>query len=264
MALALILTVAAGCLACSIIGRLLLNDGVGATPTPLALPPTPAVTPSSSPTLPPTPTATHTFPATHTLTATTTSTPIPISTPTHTSSPTASPTSTPTVTPTSTIAPSPTPVTLIDPSLTESESLTKQLEAMPVGQRIVVVLHDDHFTQELAAYLATNPQAIYRDVNVRFLPGQVEVQGQIRVLGVWIPATVWSDLQVEHCRIKAPITDFSVGGVLTPSFLRDEAGKLVQSELEKALDDLFKSLPVCLERIEVSEGVATAEGTKLN
>jgi len=53
-----------------------------------------------------------------------------------------------------------------------------------------------------------------------------------------------------------------VGSLLTPAIVRQEARRLIQSELDKALDDLFKTLPVCLERIEILDGIAIAEGTK--
>ena len=166
------------------------------------------------------------------------------------------------MTPTATITPTPTPVTLVDPILTSSESLIGELDVVPVGQDVVLVIHDDHFTQELAAYLAAKPQAVYRDVDVRFSPGQVQVQGEIRVLGVWVRATVWGDLRAQDCHVRSPITDLSVGSLLTPAIVRQEARRLIQSELDKALDDLFKTLPVCLERIEILDGIAIAEGTK--
>lgn len=158
--------------------------------------------------------------------------------------------------------PTPTPVTLIDPSLLPSEALVEQLDGVPVGQHIVLVLREDRFTQALATYLATKPRAIYRDVDVGFSPAQVKVQGKIRVFGVWVSATVWGSLQAQDCRAEATITDLSVGGLLTPALVREEARKLIHGELEKALDDLFKNLPLCLESIEVLDGVAILEGTK--
>jgi hypothetical protein len=158
--------------------------------------------------------------------------------------------------------PTPTPVTLIDPSLLPSEALVEQLDDIPVGQHVVLVLHEDHFAQALATYLATKPRAIYRDVDVQFSPAQVKVRGGIRVFGVWVSATVWGNLQAQDCRAKVMITDLSVGGLLTPALVRQEARKLIHSELEKALDDLFKTLPVCLESIEVLDGVAIVEGPR--
>lgn len=153
-------------------------------------------------------------------------------------------------------------MTLVDPNLISNEALVERLGGVPAGQRIVLVIHDDHFTEELATYLATKPQAIYRDIDVRFSAGQVEVQGRIRVLGVWMPATAWGNLLAQDCQVEATITDLSVGGSLTPAFVREQARKLIYGELEKALDELFKTLPICLESIEVLEGVAIAEGAK--
>lgn len=153
-------------------------------------------------------------------------------------------------------------MTLIDPSLTSTEFLVEQLDALPTGQRIVLILHDDHLTQELATCLATKPDAVYRNVEFRFSPGQIEVRGEIRVLGWRVPATVWGDLRVQDCHIEAPITGLSVGGALTPAFVGDEASKHIQSELERVLGGLFETLPLCLESIEVQDGVAIAEGAR--
>ena len=153
-------------------------------------------------------------------------------------------------------------MTLVDPILLPSDGLAEQLAGIPVGQHVVLVFHEDHFTQALATYVATKPRAIYRDVDVRFLPAQVEVQGRIRVFGVWVSATVWGNLQAQDCQAKVTMTDLSVGGSLTPALVRQEARKLIHGELEKALDGLFRTLPVCLESIEVLDGVAIVEGVK--
>jgi hypothetical protein len=153
-------------------------------------------------------------------------------------------------------------VTLNNPSLLPSEALVEKLEGIPVGQHIVLVLHQDHFSEALADFLATEPRAIYRDPDVRFSEGQVEVQGEIRVLGVWVSAIVWGNLQAQDCHVKATITDLSVGSLLTPTLVREEARKRIHGELEKAVDALFETLPVCLERIELQDGVAIVEGTR--
>lgn len=153
-------------------------------------------------------------------------------------------------------------MTLVDPGLASSTSLAEELVAMPVGQRVILHLHDDHLTRELAAYLAAQPQAIYRNAKVRFSPGQVELGGEIRVLGFWVPATVWGHLQAQDCRVQASITDLSVGGLFTPAFLREEAAKLIQGELDNALDVLFTALPLCLESVEIGDGAAIVEGIK--
>ena len=133
---------------------------------------------------------------------------------------------------------------------------------MPAGQRMILMLHDDHFARELTTHLTTKPEAIYRNVDVHFSRGQVEVYGEIRVLGWWVPATVWGNLRAQDCHIEALITDLSVGGALTPDFVCEEAGRLVQSELEKVLDGPFETLPICLESVQVLDGIAVVEGIK--
>jgi hypothetical protein len=153
-------------------------------------------------------------------------------------------------------------VTLVDPILLPSDGLTEQLAGIPVGQHVLLVFHEDHFTQALATYVATEPRAIYRDVDVQFSAAQVEIRGRIRVFGVWVSATVRGNLQAQDCQAKVTVTDLSVGGSLTPALVRQEARKLIHSELEKALDGLFRTLPVCLESVEVLDGVAIVKGAK--
>jgi len=157
--------------------------------------------------------------------------------------------------------PTPTPVTLVDPSLL-STALVEQLEGIPVGQHVVLVLHEDHFTRELATFLTTQPQANYRIAAIRFSPGQIEAQGEIRVFGVWVSTTVWGSLDAQDCQAQATITDFSIGGLLTPVLVREEARKLIHGQLEEVMDNLFETLPVCLESVEVLDGVAILNGTK--
>ncbi|UCC64626.1 MAG: hypothetical protein JSV36_06150 [Anaerolineae bacterium] len=267
IALAIILTVLAVSVACVVAAWLLSSGGLRATPTPLAVAPMARVTravrttPTSTPSLTTVPTLSPSLPtptrlATHTPTATSVSTSTPIPTPVPT------PTHTATSDPPHTVTPTPTPVTLVDPSLASSTSLADELIAMPAGQRVVLHLYDDHLTRELAAYLATQPQAIYRNARVRFSPGQVELGGEIRVLGFWVPATVWGHLQAQDCRVQASITDLSAGGLFTPAFLREEAAKLIQGELDKALNVLFTALPLCLESVEIGDGAAIVQGIK--
>jgi len=153
-------------------------------------------------------------------------------------------------------------MTLVDPSLLPSDGLAEQLAGVPVGQHVVLVFHEDRFAQALAAHVAAEPRAIYRDVDVQFSPAQVEMRGRICVFGVWVSATVRGNLQAQDCQAKVTVTDLSVGGLLTPALMRQEARRLIHGELDKAVDGLFRTLPLCLESIEVLDGVAIVEGTK--
>jgi len=152
----------------------------------------------------------------------------------------------------------PTPLVVIDPSLTDRASLEQQFWTAQAGQQLVLRLHDDHLTRQVAAYLAGQPETTYRNVTVRFTPGVVELAGQVNVLGLWAPATVRAQVTVSDCRPAADITSLAVGGLLTPRWARDYVADLVYDALDRYPDDL----PICLESVEVRQGEAIVTGIK--
>jgi hypothetical protein len=221
IALAVLLTALVVCLACAIAARLWFSRGVGATlvaPSPSATSPAAEVRPFT-----PSPTAT------------------PLSSPSD-----------------STPIPGATSVVITDPSLTDRGALERQLQAAQQGQQLAVLVHDDHVSREIAAYLATQPEAVYRNVTVRFTPGLVELEGEVEIAGLWVPATVRGQAGARDCQPEVTITELEVGGFLTPGWARDYVANLVYDVLDRYPDDA----PVCLERVEVRQGEALLEGTK--
>ena len=239
IALAVLLTALVVCLACAIAARLWFSRGVGAT---LLAPPAKATSTPAAGVTPFTPSPTR-----------------PRSSPTRTPAPTATPlASSSDSTPTDVATPAVTLVVITDPSLTDRESLERQLQAAQQGQQLAVLVHDDHVSQEIAAYLATQPEAVYRNVTVRFTPGLVELEGEVEIAGLWVPATVRGQAGARDCQPEVTITELEVGGFLTPDWARDYVADLVYDVLDRYPDDA----PVCLERIEVRQGEALLEGTK--
>jgi len=236
LGVAIILALLAGCLGCGLAGRLLFSDDAVATP--VVVLPTATWTPARS-----TPTPISTVPQ-----------PLPTFTPTPAPS---LPMPTP-VLPSLTPTPTPTPLVITDPSLTDRELLEQQFQEAQVGRRLVILVHDDHLEREIAAYLATQPEAPYRNVTVRFTPGVVELGGEVEVLGLWVPATIRGQVKVSDCRPEATITELEVGGLLTPRWIRDYVTDLVYDALDLYPDDLL----VCLESVQIKEREALVEGTK--
>jgi hypothetical protein len=224
IALAVLLAALVVCLACAIAARLWLSRGVGAT----FVAPSPSATSLTAEVRPFTPT------------------------------PTATPLSSSDPTPTGVATPGATSVVITDPSLTDRGSLERQLQAAQQGQQLAVLVHDDHVSREIAAYLATQPEAVYRNVTVRFTPGLVELEGEVEIAGLWVPATVRGQAGARDCQPEVTITELEVGGFLTPDWARDYVASLVYDVLDRYPDDA----PVCLERVEVRQGEALLEGTK--
>jgi hypothetical protein len=243
--LAALLTLFAISLACIVVGWIWLNRD-SATPTPVAVEPTLFATTTA--------TSTHAPP-----TAALSPAPDPTATPSP-SDPSATPTFAPSPAPTPTSPPlaTPTPLAVVDPSLTDRAALERQFREAQADQEMVLLVHDDHLEREIAAYLATQPEAGYRNVTVRFRPGLVELGGDVEAVGLWIPATVRGVVTVQSCVPEATITELEVGGFLTPRWVRDYVANLVYDALDRYPDDLA----VCLTAVTVGEGEATVEGVK--
>jgi len=233
--LAITLTLLACCLSCGLAGRLLLNSET----TPLAAPPTATSEPKTTP-----------IPSSPTPSSKASPTPTPVS-------PRLSPTYTPTPAAALPTAAA-TPLTVTDPSLTDRELLEQQFRAAQTGQELVLLIHDDHLEREIAAYLAAQQETGYRNVSVRFKPGLVELGGEVQVLSLWVPATVWGQVAVRDCKPEATITELEVGGFLTPKWAKDYIANLVYDALDRYPDDP----PVCLESVEIREGEALVKGSK--
>lgn len=240
--LAALLALLAISMACIVIGWV-WQSRASPTPTPVAVAPTVVYTntPPRSETLPP-PTATLSPRVGPT-------SPQPSATPTRASS-----IPTPTALPLAT----PTPLIITDPSMTDRATLERQFQTAQVGQKLVLLVHDDHLEREIAAYLATQPETGYRNVTVRFMPGLVELGGEVQAMGLWIPATVCGTVTMQDCVPEATITELAVGGFLTPRWVRDYVADLVYDALDRYPHDLA----VCLTAVTVGEGEATVEGVK--
>ncbi len=227
IAATVILTVLAAVLACGITARLLLGGDRAATP---ATSPTPAQEAAPQ------------------------ATPPPSTTPTLSGAP-PSPTETPVP-----FQPSPTaaPLVITDPSLTDRALLEEQLYAAPSEQRLVLRIGQDHLTREIAAYLSTQTDPVYRQVTVRFTPGLITLEGEVKVAGLWIPATVEAQATVSDCRPEATITGLAVGGLFTPRWARDFVADLLYDALDRYPEDLL----ICLESIAIGKEEAVIEATR--
>jgi len=227
IAATVILTALAAVLACGITARLLLGGDRAATPAATHTPAQEAAPPATPP-----PSVTPTLAG---------ALPLPTETP-------------PPLQPSPTAA----PLILTDPSLTDRALLEEQLYAAPSGQRLVLRISQEHLTREIAAYLSTQTDPVYRQVTVRFTPGLVTLEGEVKVAGLWIPATVEAQATVSDCRPEATITGLAVGGLFTPRWARDFVADLVYDALDRYPQDLL----ICLESIAIGEGETVIEATR--
>ncbi len=219
-----------------------------------------------------TPTAIPTNPPTR-VAATATRTPLPFDTPALQPKPrsfaTRSPTPRPTTHPLPTVrpaAPSPAfaatptlirqPLLLANPPLQDLSDLDREMARSAPGRPVQIRYHEDDLNREIAALLAANPDQPYRDVSVDLRRGRVVVRGSTEVLNFTVPVEVTGRVTAVDCRPRIEIEQVTVGGLLTPSFVREEVREMVlEAESWYPAD-----YPLCLEQIVLEEDRATIYG----
>jgi hypothetical protein len=78
----------------------------------------------------------------------------------------------------------------------------------------------------------------------------------VTVLGFDVGATVRGVVLVEGCLPRIELQEVSVGGFLTPGFVKDEVTQMVLG----ALDFYPPDSALCLERIVLEDGAVTVYG----
>ena len=165
----------------------------------------------------------------------------------------------PEVTPTAwhhSAAPAAGPIILVDPEFSGLMQANSDLDSAPAGQRVQLRYEEGVLNQEIAALLAQSPDLPYRNVQVQLEPDRVVVTGEVTVLGIDLSAELLGRLGVENCAPRVDVQAVSVGGILTPRFIKNQAATIVLD----ALDWYPADSPVCLDGIVLEDGAVTVYG----
>ncbi len=148
------------------------------------------------------------------------------------------------------------PIVLAEPAFRELMAANSSLEQAGSGRQVRIHYLEETLNQEIAALLAANPGLPYGDVRVHLQPDRVVVSGRVVVLGLDLNAELLGTLLAENCEPRVDVQAVSVGGLLTPRFIKNQASALVF----KALDWYPPDAPLCLEQIVVEDGALTVYG----
>ncbi|MGC9334000.1 MAG: hypothetical protein ACP5JJ_07630 [Anaerolineae bacterium] len=161
---------------------------------------------------------------------------------------------------TPTTAPTPamltTPLLLSDPQITSLSSLEAEMDRSASGRLVRIDYQEEALNREVAALIQENPDLPYRNVHVDMKRDGVVLSGKVTILGFRLDAKATGTVSVENCLPQLQVEQVSLGGILTPRFVKDEVEKL----LLEAMDWYPADHPLCLEQIVIEETKATIYG----
>ncbi len=150
------------------------------------------------------------------------------------------------------------PLVLVDPGLDELNALDAEMQKSAAGRSVQIQVAEGALNRELAVALARYGELPYTGVAADLKPGQVVLSGEVNLLGLELPTEVQGTVWAVDCRPMVQIDSVSVGGILTPKFVRQQVVQLV----EESLSWYPANYPLCLEQIVIEENRATVYGSR--
>lgn len=150
------------------------------------------------------------------------------------------------------------PLVLVDPDVDRLNRLDAEIRQSAVGRPFEIQMAEDALNEQLAVALARYGGLPYTGVSADLKPGQVVLSGKVRVIGMELPAEVRGTVVAVGCRPAVQIDSVTVGGILTPKFVKQQVVQLV----EDSLDWYPADYPLCIEQIVIEENRAILYGSR--
>jgi hypothetical protein len=149
------------------------------------------------------------------------------------------------------------PLLLADPSLADLMRLDAEIRRSAQGRPVQIRYGEAALNREITDLLASYADLPYRNVQADLQRDWVVLKGDVAVIGFEIPTEVQGRVVARDCRPEAEIESFSLGGLLTPTFIKDQVKAMVLASLDWYPPDY----PLCLEQIVLEQDRVTLYGS---
>ena len=147
---------------------------------------------------------------------------------------------------------------MADPSLAELMGLDAAIRQSAKGRPVQIRYQEAALNSELAALLASEPDLPYQNVQADLQSDAVTLTGEVTVMDIKVSTVIEGRVLARDCLPVVEIASVSLGGILTPSFIRDQVTQVVEDAFVWYPPDY----PLCLEQIVLEDGRATIYGSK--
>ena len=149
------------------------------------------------------------------------------------------------------------PLLLADPSLNELMGLDAEIRESATGRPVQIRYQETALNNELAVMLASDPDLPYQNVQADLERDSVTLTGDVSVMDISVSTVIKGRVLAQDCLPVVEISSVSVGGILTPAFVRNQVTEVV----EDAFAWYPADYPLCLEQIVLEDGRATIYGS---
>jgi len=157
-----------------------------------------------------------------------------------------------------TTIPASSPLLLADPDTANLSSMDAELRQSAAGRPVQIRYREEALNREIKSLLLSYPDLPYRNVSVDLQRGRLTVYGDATIMGLEMATTVEGTVVAQGCQPQIEIESVSVGGILTPAFVKEEVARLVQDSMNWYPADY----PLCLEQIVLEEERVAIYGTR--
>jgi len=145
---------------------------------------------------------------------------------------------------------------LTDPEFDSLGQVDAEMARSTVGRPVQIRFGEAALNREIAILVAQSSDLGFRDVQVNLDRDRAVVTGNVTIAGFEVGAEVQGVISVANCLPQIELQTVSVGGLLTPGFVKDEVTQLVL----EALDWYPPNSALCLERVVLEDGAVTVYG----
>jgi hypothetical protein len=152
------------------------------------------------------------------------------------------------------------PLLLADPIFSDLSQLNDEMARSAAGRPVQIRYAEGALNGEIASSMdrlaAADPDFPYRDVHVDIKRDRVIITGEITVLTFDVLAQVEGTVVARDCVPQLEIESLSLGGIMTPRFVKGRVEKMVLEAMAWYPADY----PLCIEEIVLEENRATLYG----
>jgi hypothetical protein len=152
------------------------------------------------------------------------------------------------------------PLLLADPVFSDLSQLNTEMARSAAGRPVQIRYAEGALNREIDSSMdslaAADPGFPYRDIHIDIKRDRVIVTGEVTVLTFDVLAQVEGTVVARACVPQLEIESLSLGGIMTPRFVR---GRVEEMVLE-AMAWYPADYPLCIEEIVLEENRATLYG----
>jgi hypothetical protein len=144
------------------------------------------------------------------------------------------------------------------PELTTVDQISQAIANGQHDQRFRIVITQQEISDELAAYLQSNPNMAFSNISVQLQPGVAIINGAAQLMGASIGFKASTTIVIVSGRPRLKVTQIELGGALMPGAIKDLIGQMIEQQADLPI---LADLPVVITQVDIQAGQVVVIGS---